>query len=317
MTETAGVDVGQTGTRVWLSRDDWVHELTCAGYVPAEPPERATASAVLQAMEMLEFRGTQVSTLAIGSTGFRGTKPQAAVVARMLAPRVRLKRLVVADDSVSAYLGAVGHRKGVAVIAGTGAVAIASDGQGRYGHVDGYGALLGDRGGGFWLGRKALQMALRELEGCDGGSSTLLDGLREHMGCADVSGRVRKWGLEASTVQNVAAMAPVICELAHEGDSTAALLVRDAGWQLACSACAALQQAGLSAPGAAVVVGGLARSEELVDAFSQALKGRLGTDVATSAADVHAVHLGTERLLAPGVEETFPGLVDSWIPPRP
>ena len=314
MTKTAFVDVGQTGTRIWASGSDSADERTCAGYAPADSPEVATASAVIHAVDLLAQRGKHVSTLAIGATGFRGARPRSEVLARMLAPKLSLERLVVADDSVTAYLGGVGPRPGVAVVAGTGAVALACDGHGRFAHVDGFGALLGDSGGGFWLGRRGLQMALCDLEGRMGGSRAVLNRLREHLGCTDLRGLVRTWSLEASTVQHVAAIAPSICELAREGNPDGVSLVQDAGWQLADSAVAALIGASVPAPDVVVVVGGLARSEELVDAFSRAIRDRLGAETATHAGPTDAVHLGTERILEDGVDEIFPDLVDSWTP---
>src|SRR4051794_6740449 len=69
-------------------------------------------------------------------------------------------RVLVTNDAVTAYLGALGDEPGAVIVAGTGAIALASDGE-HWARADGDGTLLGDHGGGYWIGRRALALALR------------------------------------------------------------------------------------------------------------------------------------------------------------
>jgi N-acetylglucosamine kinase-like BadF-type ATPase len=48
----------------------------------------------------------------------------------------------------------------VAVLAGTGSISLARAADGRAGRAGGWGYLLGDEGGGFWLGREAIAALL-------------------------------------------------------------------------------------------------------------------------------------------------------------
>ncbi|MGQ4511061.1 BadF/BadG/BcrA/BcrD ATPase family protein [Streptomyces sp. DW26H14] len=82
-------------------------------------------------------------------------------------------RLALAADAVTAYAGALGRTPGAVVAAGTGLIALGTDLE-RWRRADGWGHLLGDSGGGAWIGRAGLDAAMRAYDGRRGGSATLL-----------------------------------------------------------------------------------------------------------------------------------------------
>jgi N-acetylglucosamine kinase-like BadF-type ATPase len=83
-------------------------------------------------------------------------------------------RLALAADAVTAYAGALGMRPGAVVAAGTGMVAIGTGlGDSGWRRADGWGHLLGDCGGGAWIGRCGLEAAMRAYDGREGGSGAL------------------------------------------------------------------------------------------------------------------------------------------------
>src|SRR5699024_4099750 len=57
---------------------------------------------------------------------------------------------------------------------GTGAIAVGWDGEDGWRRVDGWGHLLGDRGGGAWLGMRGLNRARAALDGTDAARAALL-----------------------------------------------------------------------------------------------------------------------------------------------
>lgn len=71
---------------------------------------------------------------------------------------------VATDAEIALRAGAMGG-PGAALIAGTGCIAYGEAGDGRAARAGGFGYLLGDEGGGFDLGRRAISCALRSLEG--------------------------------------------------------------------------------------------------------------------------------------------------------
>nr|WSZ94659.1 ATPase [Streptomyces sp. NBC_00857] len=94
-----------------------------------------------------------------------------------------VRRLALAADAVTAYAGALGQRPGAVVAAGTGMIALGTDLTG-WRRADGWGHLLGDCGGGAWIGRAGLEAALRAHDGRRGGSPALLSRMRERFGPA-------------------------------------------------------------------------------------------------------------------------------------
>ena len=77
--------------------------------------------------------------------------------------------------------GGLAGREGVAVLAGTGSIALARSADGREARSGGWGYLLGDEGGAYWLGRQAITAYLRWLEG-RGPAGVLVDLVQEAVG---------------------------------------------------------------------------------------------------------------------------------------
>ncbi|EMF01722.1 hypothetical protein H340_04949 [Streptomyces mobaraensis NBRC 13819 = DSM 40847] len=109
-----------------------------------------------------------------------------AVLPGALRAELGIRRLALASDSVTAYAGALGQRPGVVVAAGTGLVALGTGltPGGGWRRADGWGHLLGDCGGGAWIGRAGLEAALRAYDGRAGGSAALLGRLEAVFGPA-------------------------------------------------------------------------------------------------------------------------------------
>lgn len=241
-----GLDVGGTGARGALARDGAVLATTQAQLptrIGAAGVDAANTLAVLTPLlaDLLAHSPgpAPVGAITVGLTGFallgddlRVRLPQA------LAEATGAGVVVLCSDMLTSYAGAVGLTGGAVVAAGTGAVALGTDLRGEWRRVDGWGYLLGDLGGGSWLGRAGLQAALRASDGRPGGSPALLAALRERFGAEgalvrELAGRDDRAGVMAGFV-------PAIAAAAADGDPVAAGLLRDAGTQLAESALAAL-----------------------------------------------------------------------------
>ncbi|MEU2432206.1 BadF/BadG/BcrA/BcrD ATPase family protein [Streptomyces sp. NPDC007861] len=107
-----------------------------------------------------------------------------AVLPRALAQALGVHRVALAADAVTAYAGALDQRPGAVVAAGTGMIALGTD-LTDWRRADGWGHLLGDCGGGAWIGRAGLEAAMRAHDGRRGGSAALLERLEAVFGPAD------------------------------------------------------------------------------------------------------------------------------------
>ncbi|MDR1833532.1 MAG: ATPase, partial [Propionibacteriaceae bacterium] len=153
------------------------------------------------------------------------------------APVVALR---LASDQVTSFLGAFGCGFGVVVAGGTGAVTFGV-GPDAVARVDGWGALGGDAGGGFWIGRAAFDHAMRAHDGR--GPQTRLTSLVA-ANYSNLDDAYMELFTDPDWVRSLAALAQSAIEMA-ETDEVAAGICAQAGQELALSCATAVARAGL------------------------------------------------------------------------
>ena len=164
-----GIDAGGTKT-VCLLADD-------RGQVLAEA---RGSGANLQVMGELEVEKVlhRVMEDALGDRDIRPDaiclghrrrrSPAGRAGRRGIMRRIGFKtRTLVVNDALVALVAGAGDQPGVVVVAGTGSIAYGRDAAGRAARAGGWGYLLGDEGGGFWIGRAALSAVVRQFDGAD------------------------------------------------------------------------------------------------------------------------------------------------------
>jgi N-acetylmuramic acid 6-phosphate etherase len=241
----------------------------------------------------------------VGAAGAEAAPDAARALGNALLASLRVERVAVTSDAVTAHAGALDGRPGVVLIAGTGVVALAIDAAGASRKADGWGLRLGDEGGGAWIGAAGLRAALRAHDG-RGPATALLDAGRARFGAPET------WPGRLTDAAALASFAPDV--LAAEGDAVAQAIVGTAAEALA----ATVRAVG---GGPVALVGGLAG----VLAGVGALRGRLdlvppvgdALDGALRLGAIHEPHVIRVRAAAgrPGLdalatEAVRPGLDD-------
>lgn len=223
--------------------------------------------------------------------------------AELVAGRVGAERVVVCDDGVTTHAGALGGGWGVALAVGTGVACAALGPTGPATIVGGHGYLLGDEGGGYWLGRAGLSAALRAREG-RGPDTALAAGASEAFGdLADAHVRI---AADERAVDRIAHFAPVVLEAASAGDLVAARIVADGVGELVGVLHAAWRAAGSHARTPTVVTGRLASA--MGDRLRSAIDETAGRfDFRPPAGD--AIDGG---LALAGLATRYGGLVRTW-----
>jgi N-acetylglucosamine kinase-like BadF-type ATPase len=298
------VDAGQTEIRAALTGELGLRTATAPGVLRlgggTGPDE--VAAGLVAAVTSLGALPAPAPPAAIGLSGFEAASERdLRRVHELLRRELGLQRVAIASDGLTSLLGALGDRPGAVVAAGTGTVCVARDGE-RMAKVDGWGSLLGDAGSGFAIGRAGLDAALRRLDG-RGGSAALLAAAERHFGPpAGLSERIH--GAPVPT-RAVASFAADVAREAAAGDELAAAILRDAGRELATSACAALRRLFSEADEAAVSYAGnvFLAGEALMEPFAQRVAAlRPGTDILPPAGD----SLAGAALLAERAETLHP-----------
>lgn len=147
------LDGGQSGIRTLLVEPGNTHTGPVFSGILSDRPLLAQVRDIVAAT----LDGSRIDNVAVGLSGL-GDADTARSLKLLLGDSVG--RVLVAHDSTTSYLGALGPREGAVVASGTGAVTLAV-GPRAVRRVDGWGHLLGDAGSGFWIGREALSAVLR------------------------------------------------------------------------------------------------------------------------------------------------------------
>lgn len=268
-----GADAGGSHSTVVIGRPKQVLGRADGPGAAMRPGGAAASAAVLadtarraaaQAGVELPVQGAVVGAAGAGREQEQG-ELAAALVQAGVARRVR----VLADGAV-ALSTAFGGGPGILVNAGTGSIAFARDPAGELHRAGGYGWQLGDEGGGYWLGRRALDVAARAQDG-RGDGSTLLARLLGALGLQHFDDLVR-WTATATPAQ-VAALAPHVLNAAREGEVVARRAVEDAAGELMELVATLVRYFPGTGPVAVAVAGGLLLPQS---PLTTALRARLG-----------------------------------------
>jgi N-acetylglucosamine kinase len=179
-------------------------------------------------------RALRPEAICLGIAGV--DRPADAAVAEGIMRRIGFKsRTLVVNDALIALVAGTGDEPGVVIIAGTGSIAYGRDAQGRAARAGGWGYLLGDEGGGFWIGRAALSAVVREFDGR--GPHTQLTGLvlreMELASPTELIHAIYDKGLHRRAITSIAA---VVHQASADGDAVAANILDRAAGELTSAA---------------------------------------------------------------------------------
>lgn len=302
-----GIDIGGTGSRVALANLEATAVGPDADGATAEPLDTLTGpgvsigaegSSAPQQIRRLVFAAREawpnrfeaIRGIGIGATGIASLSTDVGDLAQSVAVETKAET-AVAIDAVTAHLGALSGCGGAVTVLGTGAIAIAHPGPDAQGvlpptwrRVDGWGHLFGDRGGGAWLGRQALEAALKCHDGVDDRGAALLDAARQRFG--EPSTWPAKFYTRSDRAGLLAEFAVDVADLDRAGDLVSTALLTEAGREAARSAIAAGTHGADGSPLIALTGGLRQAGESLVEAFrAEAMRLSTETTVVEPAGD--------------------------------
>jgi N-acetylglucosamine kinase-like BadF-type ATPase len=216
-----GVDAGGTGTRAVVVRGGEVVDRLTGGPLNV----LLHADALDRLAVMIASSGADEAGL--GLAGVRSPL-EADRIAAELESRTGAA-VAVGDDAESALLGAFAGAPGIVVIAGTGSAAYGRSAD-RSCRVGGHGYLLGDEGGGYWIGNQAVRRALTSLDGTGPAAPGLEALVRKHFG-VDETGEVE--GIVYAAPTDRAALAGLTVSLAGSDDLAVTEIFHEAATSLA------------------------------------------------------------------------------------
>jgi N-acetylglucosamine kinase-like BadF-type ATPase len=222
-----------------------------------------------------------------------------------LARTLPTSRSDVVNDAELALAAGTPDGIGVALICGTGAIAVGRNAAGEMARADGWGYLLGDDGSGFSIGQNAMRHVLRALDG-RGPATALTDAILTHWSLPTPEALLDYIYLQEASPATIASLAAVVNGCAEAGDAVALDILRLAGGEVAQTIHAVVRRLGLNEPGGSApcaLAGSVVTRSRLVQGFlleaAAAHNLRLGPVTPVTEPVVGAVRLA-QRLLVGG-----------------
>lgn len=223
-----GGDIGGTSTRIVVA--DLAGRVVARGDGPGGNPvshpdtaHAVFASALAEALVGLE--PGSVRSGVIGMAGSGAVRDQGVRAGYDRAWRDAGLPGVpgIRSDLEVAFAAGTDAPDGSVLVAGTGAVAGRLRGHRLVATVGGHGWLLGDEGAGFWIGREAVRVTLRALEGV-GPAGRMTDAVLRELGVAGAGGDIRAAVVSAVHGRSpvaLSALSRLVADTHREGDAAA------------------------------------------------------------------------------------------------
>jgi N-acetylglucosamine kinase-like BadF-type ATPase len=212
-----GIDAGGTKTVCVLAdeRGRIVAEARGGGANLHAAGELAVEKVLHELMEQaIGDRPIEPAAICLGIAGV-DRDDEAQTVRRMMRRIGHKSRVLVVNDALIALVSGAHDDPGIVIIAGTGSIVYGRNAAGEAARAGGWGHMIGD-----WIGREALAAVMRGSDG-RGPETALTAEILMHFGVADVSRLPRIVYDREAPRMSVAALGPIVQQVASDGDAVA------------------------------------------------------------------------------------------------
>lgn len=230
MTLAIGVDGGGTQTRcVVLNERGEVMGYGVDGASKPDAVEPAVGSRHLQAAIRSACQGCggpgAIDTVFLGMGGVISPEDVQVVLGMIEGLELRPEVPVGVDlDIAIALAGGTGGQPGIALIVGTGSSCYGRNAAGETWRSGGWGYIIDDYGSGFYLGQKALEAVIRSADGRSG-PTALTEPVMAGLGITDLNQVMHRIYYPRLAHTDMAALAPIVVQVAEAGDETARTII--------------------------------------------------------------------------------------------
>lgn len=230
-----GVDGGGSKTMAVLMKEGQVLGRGVAGASNVQMEQDVAFKAIDQAIAgAFADAGTSRRKLRSACLALAGAgRPADRVRVETWAGSIEMaERVVVTDDALPVIYAAQPDGVGVALISGTGSMALGRIAGGRTERCGGWGPVFGDEGSGYQLAVSALRAAVRSEDGRAAPTKLLAD-ILTHFGLRKASDLIEDMRRHDRGRSEISQLAPLVVAAAQDGDPTADRLVSEAAEELA------------------------------------------------------------------------------------
>lgn len=178
------------------------------------------------------IKNARVMSAFFGLTGLASPdSPEHDLVGAILAESFSADLVTLDSDSVSCWAGSLGLQPGVVVAAGTGVVSYGANGHGLHAKLGGWGNIMGDRGGAYDIGRRALQ-EVASAEDMGGMGNPLAQEILRHFNLPDLRSLQAFLLEQEDRVKLIAECSRLVGIRGQAGDCMCMEILREAGGEL-------------------------------------------------------------------------------------
>lgn len=195
-----------------------------------ESAQREILLAIQRAFDDAKIEKQFVAAICLGIGGVDRAEERARL--QTWAEQKIAHRVIVVNDGEIVLAAGSPENWGVALIAGTGSIAWGKSRAGKIARAGGWGYLIGDEGSGFDLARNALRAMTQAADG-RGEPTRLLGAILAHWDLQspqELIPRIYRSGLKPA---EIAALAPLVVQVAKDGDAVAQRLLEQSADALA------------------------------------------------------------------------------------
>lgn len=176
------------------------------------------------------WRSGRVAAACLGLAGV-DSKDDEARISGWIHEQALTPRFAVLNDAELVLACGTPDGIGVALISGTGSIALGRTPDGRTVRVGGWGSLAGDEGSGYALALRTLHLATQTADG-RAQATTLLRACLAHFAKPDAHALVQHLQDAGTSPADVASLASTVLDLAARGDRDAGALVEESAREL-------------------------------------------------------------------------------------
>jgi len=186
----------------------------------------------------------EVEVVCVGTAGLDSRADEEIIRSYVEELPIRGRKIIVHDSEI-ALRAAFPSGKGVIVNAGTGSFVAGTDGSGGFARACDWGHIIGDEGGGYYLGRAALNAVMREYDG-RGPKTSLTREIMSFWKLEEPRDIMAIVYVRKAGVTEIAALAPLVFKASEEGDAVAKSILESAARELALGVEAVVRRLGLN-----------------------------------------------------------------------
>ncbi len=229
-----GVDGGGTKTLAWLAECDKQGEARILGRgtagssnIVAVGLELALENLALSVEQAFADARLAITPLAAGvfALAGSGTAEAQRQILDFLEQQFSIASTEVIHDGQAVLQAGTPDGWGIAMIAGTGAVAYGKNQQGESAVVGGWGYWFGDEGSAYWIGQAALRAVSQAADG-RAQQTKLTEAVLQRLESSDPRAMLTALSSQGDTRLAIAELAALVNELAQQGDAIAHNIVR-------------------------------------------------------------------------------------------